>query len=217
MIWTHIYDLLCKFAVIAMAVTLIVQGEGMVSEDQFWIVICIAAIVNIALWYIVLRPFSSWCYANLSLKAPMTFDHSRRASALFSPLLNLTQWHPMRHVKELPREEKCLAIMSAADDLLAYHDSRAREWRAAPSHAKILRVLLWSSTIGVVVMTEMNLPPFSWVSQLQTLVSGGSYLPIITMMVGCIPIGIAITRLERRYGVRSMDPYAQAHDAAKKP
>jgi hypothetical protein len=216
MTWTHIYDLLSKLAGIGIIVAVVVIGverQGVLPIYQF----CVAASVSIAIWYSVLRPFSSWCYGRISLKAPLTFAQSKRASALFSPLLNLAQWHPMRHVKDLPREERCLAIMSAADDLLAYHDARSREWRAAPLHAKILRVLLWSSILGIIVMTEMNLPPLSWVSQLQALVSGGRYLSIITIVVGCIPVGIAIAMLERRYGVRSVDPHTQALEESKKP
>ena len=41
---------------------------------------------------------------------------------------------------------------------------RTRKWRAAPVHAKVLRVLLWSSPLGVIVLTAMNLPPMSWLS-----------------------------------------------------
>lgn len=217
MFWTHGYDLLCKIAGMAVIIGIFILGINLLPHEMPLLAGGIGIIVGGAVWYMSFRPLSSWCYSRFSLKADLTFADSRRASILFSPLFNLMKWHPMRQVKDLPQAQRRAAIMEAANELLAYHDERSQELRAAPLSAKILRALLWVLLIGVVVTGLGDLPPMSWVSGLQAMLFGGYYLTFVTVVVGMLPIFFGMVLLERKHGVRSFDPQIQAMvDSARK-
>jgi|GEM_PF-2567961 len=203
--WTHLFDLIAKIAGVAIVLAVILGLDGVVPRESFWIVFAGAFVIAGFIWWTVFRPLSSWCYARIWLGTKLTFFQAQRASILFSPLINLTKWHPMRQVRTLPVSERASAIVAATDDVAAYYDARRRQWREAPTSGKAVRAFLWILLFGVLAGVDQNLPPFSWISALQARLFGGSYYSILTFMIGALPIGIAFRVLERRLGIRSLD------------
>lgn len=205
MFLTHFYDLLAKFASLAIVVCILIASGGSLP----WGMTAVAFGVAFGSWWFLFRPFSSMVYARMSLGTRLSFYQAKRASALFSPVLNLTKWNPMRHVASLPESERTGSIVSASDELLAYYDARAAQWREAPPLARLLRVVLWLLVGGSVIGALSNIPPFSWISDMQAHLLGGKYYLIITVVVSALPFGLALGMLEIRHGIRSIDPDAQ--------
>lgn len=213
MFWTHFYDLLAKLASIAIVVCIVIANGGNLP----WGMAAVAFGVAFGAWWYLFRPLSSKVYARMSLGTRLSLAQAKRASVLFSPVLNLTKWHPMRDVASLPESERTGSIISASDELLAYYDARAAQWREAPSFARLLRVVLWFFVGGSVIGSLSNVPPFSWISDMQAHLLEGKYYPIITAAVGVLPFGLALGMLEHKYGIRSIDSDAQRlADATKK-
>jgi hypothetical protein len=207
--WTHIFDLLAKLAAMVIMFAIILLLDGIVPKDQFLVVLVVTMGAGFGAWWFLLRPLSSVAYARVRLDTDLSFAQARRASVLFSPIRNLTTWHPMRHVATLDESERAQAVLSATDALLAHHDARARQWRAAPAGARVLRVLLFVGLGWIAIGVLCDWPPFTLLSSAQARLMDGKYFPILSILVCSIPLGVAFRWLEKRYGIVQVEPNFQ--------
>ena len=163
----------------------------------------------------MLRPLSSWCYARFRLGTKLSFWEAWTASSLFSPLLNITRWHPLRHVRSLDESERVEAILDVAEVRAEYYAGRSREWRAAPWYAKLVRALLWLSMPVLIAVQQLGLPPFPWMNAIEYRLFG-DYYPTLNYLVFPIGLGLVLLVLEPRLGIRSIDMETQRQrDLAK--
>ncbi len=194
--WTHIFDLLAKLAGMAltMAMFLLSVPNPPAKGHPLLFILCFLA--GIVIWWLWLRPLSSWLHALLRLGAPLSWAQSRRASMLFSPVRDLLHWHPLWEVRQLPAQARVAAIEEFMNQMQAEQEEKAARLRAAPALSHAFRWLQWVVLAVAVVLTFANLPPASWVSEFQAQTFDGGYHPILTFLIVALPVTGVLRWLE---------------------
>jgi hypothetical protein len=186
--WTHIFDLLAKLAGIALAVALLVLSlpnpPAKIGLEIFFLCLLAGGVV----WWVALRPLSSWLHARLRLGARLSWAQASRASMLFSPVRDLLHWHPLWEVRQLPAQARVAAIEEFMNQLQADQDDKAARQRGDPALSHAFRWLQWVVLAVAVVLTFANLPPASWVSEFQAQNLDGAYHPILTFLIVALPV-----------------------------
>ena len=216
MAWTHLFDLIAKLLTIAIAIGLIVVTDGTMGRDTFnWLIPVFFAIPAL-IWWLLLRPLSSWCYARFRLGVNLPFREAKRASILFSPVVNFTRWSPLLHLRTLDAPARMEALLDAVDEVCAYYEGRRQEWRAAPLRAKALRAAFWLSLPYLIGATNKAWWPFDWLALLEHKLFGGDY-PLINVMVLWVSMALSLMAMEKDLGIRSIDMETQRkRDLAKR-
>jgi hypothetical protein len=195
--FTNFYDALCKILSFFVAALVILPQNGKVSDSMFQNVIYAGLVLAGLSWWFLFRPLSSWLYARFRLGANLTFGEAKQASVLFSPVLPIKEWYRMKHVKTLPPKERVAAIVGAANIV-------HRGWSQASRFERSLRAFLWISLGLTIILSRHQIPPFTWLSAIQTRLFGGSgdekTILILTIV---LPIAIAMAILEMRARLRS--------------
>ncbi len=194
--WTHIFDLLAKLAGIAITVALLLLNLPTPPAKVGFEIFILCFLVGIAIWWLLLRPLSSWLHARLRLGARLSWAQSRRASMLFSPVRDLLHWHPLWEVRQLPLEKRVPAIEEFMNQLQADQDDKAARQRGAPALSHAFRWLQWVVLAVAAVLTFANLPPASWVSEFQARRFDGAYYPILTFLIVALPVTSVLRWLE---------------------
>lgn len=206
MIWTHIFDLFAKLVCIALAILMFVLESHQPRQNADLVILAFSFVAGGVLWWVALRPLSSWLHARLRLGTSLSWDQARRASMLFSPVRfhDLLQWHPMWEVRQLPAEARTAAIEAGLSQLLAQREAKAAHWRAAPVVSHVFRWLRWGGVAALVVVPLGNLPPASWVSEFQAARFDGACYPMLTFVILAIPAAGCLALLESMLGPRSV-------------
>ncbi len=186
--WTHIFDLLAKLAGMASAVAMFLLSVPNPPAKGHPILFIICFLAGIIIWWLWLRPLSSWLHARLRLGAPLSWAQARRASMLFSPVRDLLHWHPLWEVRQLPAQARVAAIEKLMDQMQAEQEEKAARLRTAPALSHAFRWLQWVVLAVAVVLTFANLPPASWVSEFQARRFDGAYHPILTFLIVALPV-----------------------------
>ncbi len=196
--FSHIFDLLAKVLSFALFCLLIYSLGGEVKEDRQMAAVIFGPL-SILFYVFVARPVSSWLYAAQRLDTRLTWSQARQACGVFCPMLTL-EWKPMHHVETLPESERAAAIMKGLVEFRAEQAASRRErldaWVGASALGKALTVMKYVGFVVGVVLTLMNLPPASWISEFQSRFWDGRYSPMVTMCVLGIGVAIVITILE---------------------
>ncbi|MGV3663615.1 MAG: hypothetical protein ACO1TE_25825 [Prosthecobacter sp.] len=217
--WTHIFDLLAKIGGIAAFVAMLILGNPPPPGKMDPVIFGLSFLAGGVVWWVGLRPLSSWLHARVRLGAALSWGQARRASMLFSPVRDLLRWHPLWEVKQLPAEERVAVIEEAMNRLQTERDAEAARWRAAPALSHAFKWGHWVAVILIAVATFGQLPPASWVNEFQARRFDGSYYPMITFLVLVVPVAGVLRWLEHATGARSVtlvsNPDPQQEGAAE--
>ncbi|WP_395736496.1 hypothetical protein [Prosthecobacter sp.] len=194
--WTHIFDLLAKLTFMALTVAMFLFSVPDPPAKGHPFLFVLSFIAGIVIWWLCLRPLSSWLHARLRLGARLSWGQARRASMLFSPVRDLLRWHPLWEVRHLPETERVAAIEEAMVQLQAEQRAKAAQLRAAPVLSHAIRWLNVVVIIAAIVLTANHLPPASWVSEFQVRVFNGGYYPILTGIILAAPVITLLKALE---------------------
>lgn len=203
--YTHFYDLICKAIALVVPLFLMIaltplgKGKGVSSVWLTSMFVIVAA-----LWWFLMRPISSWLYARLSLRTCLSWAQAKRASVLFSPVRDFSNWLPSKDVRSLPEDKRVGALMERADSLIECHETKASLWRNSPVTLRIYRVLSWLLILGGIVAALGNFPPFHLMTGIQEQIFDGSYYPFLNVFVGVIPGAIWLNILTRKVETRTV-------------
>lgn len=209
--WTHIFDLLAKLAGMASAVAMFLLSVPNPPAKGHPILFIICFLAGIIIWWLWLRPLSSWLHARLRLGAPLSWAQARRASMLFSPVRDLLHWHPLWEVLQLPAQARVAAIEELMDQLQADQEAKAARQRAAPALSHAFRWLQWVVVAVAVVLTFANLPPASWISEFQAQTLDGAYYPILTFLIVALPVTGILRWLEHATAASKITVVSSPH------
>ena len=114
-LYSHIWDLILKLALLALLLGLAIALH---ADGSIGVPAMIAIIV--VLWLVIYRQglstVASWMYARLSLGAPVSLGDARQLTRLFQ-LDVAMKWVPLKEVKKLPKKERRKALLDALDTL----------------------------------------------------------------------------------------------------
>ena len=204
-LYTHIFDFLMKLLAVFMfiGISLVIKSLGSVAA----ISVLVSILITLPVYWFVLRPISSWLYAKFLLKSKLNFSQARQSSILFSPILNMSKWYPMKDIKKLPESERASAIVNKSNELSLYYAERSNEWKSKNITWRVLRVFLWILMLLVIPLSyKSSIFPFSWMAEIQASIFNGSYYPVINLIICLIPLAIIIGRLEKFLKIRPIDP-----------
>jgi len=118
MVYSHIWDLLLKIALMVGLVVLSqslhaeewLRGIGVPAGYSVPILVAIITVAWIAISRQVLSTIGAWLYARLSLGADVSLNEAHQLARLFQLDLSF-RWPPLKEMKQLPRPErrKCAA------------------------------------------------------------------------------------------------------------
>lgn len=126
MIYSHKYDLIAKYLLVAIAVAPLIgfefdtltaqwvqQFDLKASQGDF-ILFLFGCTILVVLWFIlylpILSPLASWFYVRYTLKTPITWAMAKDLSPLLRPSLLTMEWIDMKSVKDLPEEMRIAAL-----------------------------------------------------------------------------------------------------------
>jgi hypothetical protein len=194
-LFTHRYDLFSKILAFCVALFVILPQVDKVSHRELQFIIYVGLVLAGLSWWFLFRPLSSWLYARFSLSADLKWREASRVSVLFSPILP-HKLDAMKHVKALPVEERATAIISAANIIHC-------GWSQASRFERSLRAFLWISLGLTIILCRHQIPPFTWLSAIQTRLFRCSFDDKTNLILTIVPIAIAIAILEMRARSRS--------------
>ncbi len=204
--WTHIFDLLAKALSLAFVAMMFILGSPDSPAKNDTMILVLSFVAGAVLWWIALRPLSSWLHARVRLGARLSWEQARRASLMFSPvrLQDLAQWHPLWEVRQLPAETRVAAIEDTMSRLLEEREAKAARWRAASPGHRAYKSTLWGGMAVLVVVSILNLPPASWLAEFQARRFDGVYYPQLNLLIMILPFAGLLGLLEHAFGVRSV-------------
>lgn len=195
--FSHIFDLLAKVLSFALFCFVVYSLGAEVKEDRLMAAIVAAPFV-IFFYVFVARPLSSWLYALQRLDTRLTWSQARQACGVFCPMLSI-HWKPLEHVETLPESERAAAIMKGLADFraeqAASHRASLDAWVSASLLGKALTVVKYVGFVIAAVLTFMDLPPASWISEFQARWDG-RYSPTLTILVLVLGVAIVVTFVE---------------------
>ena len=124
MVYSHIWDLLLKVALIIGLVVLSqslhaeewLRGIGVPVAHSVPTLVAIITIAWIAISRQVLSTIGAWLYARLSLGADVSLNETRQIGSPV-PLDPSFRWLPLKEIKQLPRTERRNALLAKLEAL----------------------------------------------------------------------------------------------------
>lgn len=126
MIYSHKYDLIAKYLLVAIAVAPLigfefdtltaqwVQQYHLKASQGNFILFLFGCIILVVLWFTlylpILSPLASWFYVRYTLKTPITWAMAKELSPLLRPNFWTMLWMPMTSIKDLPEEMRVAAL-----------------------------------------------------------------------------------------------------------
>ena len=124
MVYSHIWDLLLKVALIIGLVVLSqslhaeewLRGIGVPAGYSVPALVAIITVAWIAISRQVLSTIGAWLYARFSLGADVSLNEARQLARLFQLDLSF-RWLPLKEIKQLPRTERRNALLAKLEGL----------------------------------------------------------------------------------------------------
>jgi len=118
--YSHIWDLLLKILTVLSIglIPLIVHDQIFgVNADVMIPIIAATMVISPVVYRQLVSILSSWLYARVNLGVPASFSDAKEWRTLFQLSFGGTQpvgWFPMKEVKQLPADERRVALMAEA-------------------------------------------------------------------------------------------------------
>lgn len=118
MFYTHVWDLLLKCAT-TLSTTLLplIVHEHIfgINADVVIPTILVGAVIGVLIYRQFVSILSSWLYARINLRVPISFSDAKELRTLFQITVGESPrvgWFPMKEVKQLPTTERRVALMA---------------------------------------------------------------------------------------------------------
>jgi hypothetical protein len=120
--YSHMWDLALKLASLVAITVLLVSlhvqerlvAAGLPDGPATFILVCLLGAVWALLYRQYLSTVATWLYARGTLGARISFAEARLLARLFQLDVSM-KWVPMKEVRQLPPEQRRVALLSALD------------------------------------------------------------------------------------------------------
>lgn len=205
MIWTHLYDLIIKIALLLTSI-LILTNIPFFEEHNLALIISLFSLW-IGLYLLFGRTIGSYLYAKLSLKMDVSFKKAKELNIALSPLpktFPLQQWVPLKEVIAVQKDlrfDKAIELINIWQANLKKEKELNSE-KENPKQSKLITVIIGLILFGCFASSFYNLPPASYFIKYYCKTFDTDQYPLIittllTFLFCLFPIAIVIKFIKK--------------------
>lgn len=205
MVWSHFYDLVAKLASLVLSILIICKISFLENNPISLIVTIIAFFLF--LYIFCFRTLGSWLYCNINLKMKVSMSQAKDlnyALSILNPLRK--EWLSLKEVKSLPVEERFNTAKQLTNEFLAREKrDKKKDFENFKSYSPIHKaglILFGMLVIGLLIVSELNLPPASYLTELYTnFFETDCYYPMLNWIILVLPLLVIFGGLKKIFRI----------------